>query len=241
MLSDGSWPCGTSTSLLVSPVVELVDAAGVEPKSAMLFGYWEGRSWKKWSNPVVVSFARELVVVVAVLKAHRFLYAPVRQVRAQSKRKDAGVKRSRAGCKKCLRAPLYAPSPTCLKSKKFRASQAPLQAPGPAPPSAAFGSTFHRPAGAPDNFPRPPIVPLQRSSLKESQRSTHTECLRASLPVHALGESPRTSVFTTALSATNRHRSAASHYSRHRFALYPPALFSFAFSRLRVEGLAPGR
>jgi hypothetical protein len=37
MLSDGSCPAGTSTSLLVSPVVELADAAGaLEPKSAMV-------------------------------------------------------------------------------------------------------------------------------------------------------------------------------------------------------------
>jgi hypothetical protein len=36
MLSDGTWPWGTSTSLLVSPVVELAAAAGVEPKSAII-------------------------------------------------------------------------------------------------------------------------------------------------------------------------------------------------------------
>lgn len=36
MLSDGSWPWGISMSLLVSPVVELLDAAGAEPKSAIV-------------------------------------------------------------------------------------------------------------------------------------------------------------------------------------------------------------
>lgn len=37
MLSDGSCPAGTSTSLLVSPVVELAEAAGaLEPKSAIV-------------------------------------------------------------------------------------------------------------------------------------------------------------------------------------------------------------
>lgn len=35
MLSEGSWLCGTSTSLLVSPVVLLAGAAAADPKSAM--------------------------------------------------------------------------------------------------------------------------------------------------------------------------------------------------------------
>ena len=38
MLSDGSWPAGISTSLLVSPVVELADAAGWEPNKAIVSG-----------------------------------------------------------------------------------------------------------------------------------------------------------------------------------------------------------
>jgi hypothetical protein len=49
------------------------------------------------------------------------------------------------------------------------------------------------------------------AALEESQRSSRTECPRASLL--ALGESPRTPVLWAAFSATNRHRSAASYRS----------------------------
>lgn len=35
MLSEGSWLCCTSTSLLVSPVVVLAGAAAADPKSAI--------------------------------------------------------------------------------------------------------------------------------------------------------------------------------------------------------------
>jgi hypothetical protein len=46
MLSDGSWPWGISTSLLVSPVVELAAAAGaLDPKSAMVGRVVKFREW----------------------------------------------------------------------------------------------------------------------------------------------------------------------------------------------------
>jgi hypothetical protein len=38
MLSDGSWLCCTSTSLLVSPVVVLAAAGAEDPKSAIYPG-----------------------------------------------------------------------------------------------------------------------------------------------------------------------------------------------------------
>lgn len=128
-------------------------------------------------------------------------------------------------------------APQQRKSGCTKASQAPLQAPGRFLPS--LPSLLSLPSARPYDCPapcarlksfppaRPPSSP-QRSSLEESQRSTRTERTRCVSPRHALGESPRTSVFAIALSATNRHRSSGFHHRLRRLSasLYPPALLS---------------
>lgn len=40
MLSSGSWFCGTSTSLLVSPVVEVVEDGAAPPKRVAMLQLW---------------------------------------------------------------------------------------------------------------------------------------------------------------------------------------------------------
>ena len=124
------------------------------------------------------------------------------------------------------------------RRKAIQASQAPM-------PSvafcclAAYRNFMRRPPPLPKLFLRSATYNLQRSSLKESQRSTRTECPRASRI--ALGESPRTSVLWTALSATNRHRSAASYHFGTSYSIFPSLLFLSAFLTLQMEELTIGR
>lgn len=108
------------------------------------------------------------------------------------------------------------------------------------PPSAAFGETFYRASASLNNFPQAPTFHLQRSSLEESQRSTHTEHDVVSL--RRFGRKSPDISFLTALSATNRHRSAASYRFTTPLRSFV-RLYSFflAFPTSRAEGLALGR
>lgn len=216
MLSEGSCPAGTSTSLLVSPVVELVAAAGVDPKSAIVEFYpgsipiceivvpgkvealrepcYCSRRGECANTVVGANVAVDVAIVGETMKAGDYIEIAKPQTGPQL---SLMSRRRRASTAKEDVSPSFlgTPAGTNLLS-----------------PSAAFGQTFGRRPRATKHFLRALLL-FQRSSLKESQRSTRTEHLRVSL--HALGESPRTSVILTAPSATNRHRSAAPyHYCR---------------------------
>jgi hypothetical protein len=235
ILSDGSWPWGISTSLLVSPVVELAAAAGaLDPKSAIVVVCGLGS--------VDVEALRELVVVPRcygredsrmrlscsrLCNCSEWLYHRECAVDyLATRRYDASL------------CPFTVVALTLVRKRSARPSKLPGTL--ASPPSAAFGQTLRRTSASLNIFLNLRPFPPQRSSLKESQRSTHTERALSCLDL-ALGESPRTPVFSTALSATDRHRSAASYRYDPSSPSFPPALFSFAFPTPRVEGPAPGR
>lgn len=78
------------------------------------------------------------------------------------------------------------------------------------------------------SFPQGPSLHLQRSSLEESQRSTQTERLRA-VSFSLREKVPGHQFFRTALSATNRHRSAAFYHHDTFPRFVPLVLFSLRF------------
>lgn len=113
-------------------------------------------------------------------------------------------------------------SPTTRSAKKepmHEASQAPLQAPVHFRLACLTGVMILRPPPHVKKFPPFHLLSSSNVPRSKNRNEAHAQSAFRGVSSRALGESPRTTIFAIALSATNRHRSRGFH---HRLRHFPP-------------------